>query len=175
MGWFMLIVSSIWIILTAIIYVSEQEFGFFTFLGAILIPLFFLVTGIIGIFSATKRVEVYRGFVVYHKGFTKKEYPISDIKTSKSQTETYSVGYYEDRVAATGHDSVTIFYDKNGKPIFKFGLAYENVERLKDDVKKARGKFTIGKEVFECLDFSIEILALLLFLVDSFLVYTDLQ
>lgn len=99
----------------------RTEFGFFTFLGAILIPLFFLVTGIIGIFSATKRVEVYRGFVVYHKGFTKKEYPISDIKTSKSQTETYSVGYYEDRVAATGHDSVTIFYDKNGKPIFKFG------------------------------------------------------
>lgn len=101
---------------------------------------FFLVTGIIGIFSATKRVEVYRGFVIYHKGFTKKEYPISDIKTSKSQTETYSVGCYEDRVAATGHDSVTIFYDKNGKPIFKFGLAYENVERLKDDVKKAREK-----------------------------------
>ncbi len=67
------------------------------------------------------------------------------ILAPKSQTETYSVGCYEDRVAATGHDSVTIFYDKNGKPIFKFGLAYENVERLKDDVKKARENLPLGK------------------------------
>ena len=37
-GCIMLLISSIFIILTVIFYVLEQEFGFYTFLGILLIP-----------------------------------------------------------------------------------------------------------------------------------------
>ena len=83
----MILISSIFIILTVIFYVLEQEFGFYTFLGTLLIPLIFFIFGILGIVAATKRVEIYKGKVVYHIGFTNKEYRMSDIRTSKTQTE----------------------------------------------------------------------------------------
>ena len=76
-GCIMILISSIFIILTVIFYVLEQEFGFYTFLGILLIPLIFFIFGILGIVAATKRVEIYKGKVVYHIGFTNKEYRIS--------------------------------------------------------------------------------------------------
>ena len=80
-GCTMILISSIFIILTVIFYVLEQEFGFYTFLGTLLIPLIFFIFGILGIVAATKRVEIYKGKVVYHIGFTNKEYRMSDIRT----------------------------------------------------------------------------------------------
>ena len=68
-GCTMILISSIFIILTVIFYVLEQEFGFYTFLGTLLIPLIFFIFGILGIVAATKRVEIYKGKVVYHIGF----------------------------------------------------------------------------------------------------------
>lgn len=54
---------------------------------------------------------------------------MSDIKASKTQTETYNTGlYYEDIAPASSYDKVTDFYDKKGKKIFEFGLAYYNVD-----------------------------------------------
>lgn len=35
-------------------------------------------------------------------------------------------------------DKVTVFYDEKGKKIFEFGLDYDNVERLKADVKNTQ-------------------------------------
>jgi len=138
-GCIMLLISSIFIILTVIFYVLEQEFGFYTFLGILLIPLIFFIFGILGIVAATKRVEIYKGKVVYHIGFTNKEYRMSDIKTSKTQTETYNTGlYHEDIVPVYSYDKVTVFYDEKGKKIFEFGLDYDNVERLKADVKNTQ-------------------------------------
>lgn len=138
-GCTMILISSIFIILTVIFYVLEQEFGFYTFLGTLLIPLIFFIFGILGIVAATKRVEIYKGKVVYHIGVINREYPMSDIRTSKTQTETYNTGlYYEDMVPTTGYDKVITFYDKTGKKIFKFGLAYYNVERLQTDVKNTQ-------------------------------------
>lgn len=138
-GCLMILMSSIFIILTVIIYVSDQEFGFYTFLGTLFIPLLFFAFGIIGIVTARKRVEIYKGKVVYHIGITNKEYRMSDIKTSKTQTEICDTGlYYENIVPANSYDKVTVFYDEKGKKIFKFGLAYDNVERLKTDVKNTQ-------------------------------------
>lgn len=92
-----------------IFYVLEQEFGFYTFLGTLLIPLIFFIFGILGIVAATKRVEIYKGKVVYHIGFTNKEYRMSDIRTSKTQTETYNTGLYlEDIVPVYSYDKVTV-------------------------------------------------------------------
>jgi len=80
-----------------------------------LIPLIFFIFGILGIVAATKRVEIYKGKVVYHIGFTNKEYRMSDIKTSKTQTETYNTGlYHEDIVPVYSYDKVTVFYDEKG-------------------------------------------------------------
>ena len=82
---------------------------------------------------------LYIGKVVYHIGFTNKEYRMSDIKTSKTQTETYNTGlYHEDIVPVYSYDKVTVFYDEKGKKIFEFGLDYDNVERLKADVKNTQ-------------------------------------
>lgn len=33
---------------------------------------------------------------------------------------------------------MTVFYDEKGKKIFEFGLDYDNVERLKADVKNTQ-------------------------------------
>ena len=109
-GCTMILISSIFIILTVIFYVLEQEFGFYTFLGTLLLPLIFFIFGILGIVAATKRVEIYKGKVVYHIGFTNKEYRMSDIRTSKTQTETYNTGLYlEDIVPVYSYDKVTVF------------------------------------------------------------------
>ena len=138
-GCTMILISSIFIILTVIFYVLEQEFGFYTFLGTLLIPLIFFIFGILGIVAATKRVEIYKGKVVYHIGFTNKEYRMSDIRASKTQIETYNTGLYlEDIVPVYSYDKVTVFYDEKGKKIFEFGLDYDNVERLKADVKNTQ-------------------------------------
>ena len=138
-GCIRILISSIFIILTVIFYVLEQEFGFYTFLVILLIPLLFFIFGILGIVAATKRVEIYKGKVVYHIGFINKEYRMSDIRTSKTQTETYNTGlHHEDVVPADSYDKVTVFYDEKGKKIFEFGLGYDNVERLKADVKNTQ-------------------------------------
>ena len=43
---------------------------------------------------------------------------MSDIRTSKTQTETYNTGLYlEDIVPVYSYDKVTVFYDEKGKKI----------------------------------------------------------
>ena len=70
---------------------------------------------IIGIVSATKRVEVYKKSD-YHIGFKNKEYRMSDIKTSKTKSETYRTGLdYGNIVPTYSYDKLTVFYDKKGK------------------------------------------------------------
>jgi len=138
-GGLMIFLSSIVIVLTTVFYVLEQDMDFYIFLGVLLIPLLFIIFGVIGVISATKRVEVYKGKIIYHIGLKNKEYCVSDIQTSKMQIETYQTGqYYEDMVPVENHDIITTFYDKSGKKVFKFGLGYYNVERFKTDVKNTQ-------------------------------------
>lgn len=70
----------------------------------------------------------------YRTLFKKFEYHMSDIKTTKAEYEETIVGYLNDITPVTSSDHITTFYDKSGKKLFKFGLAYENVERLQKDV-----------------------------------------
>lgn len=93
-GCLMILISIIFITTTVFSCIFMQEFVYYTFLAIflIIIPLPLFIFGIIGIVSATKRVEVYKGKVIYHIGFKNKEYRMSDIKTSKTKSETYRTG-----------------------------------------------------------------------------------
>lgn len=140
-GCLMILISIIFITTTVFSCIFMQEFVYYTFLTIflVIIPLPLFIFGIIGIVSATKRVEVYKGKVIYHIGFKNKEYRMSDIKTSKTKSETYRTGLdYGNIVPTYSYDKLTVFYDKKGKKIFKFGLAYDNVERLKADVNNTQ-------------------------------------
>ena len=100
--------------------------------------LFFIISGGIGIFSIAKRVEVYKGRIVYYNGFWKKEYRMSDICTSKTQEESFDIHNDVNAVNGTSWDMVTTFYDAAGKKLFKFGRAYQNTERLQKDAQNAQ-------------------------------------
>ena len=63
---------------------------------------------------------------------------MSDIKTTKAEHEEVTVGYLNDITPVTSYDYVTTFYNKSGKKLFKFGVAYENVERLQRDVQNTQ-------------------------------------
>ena len=130
--------SSAVVILTTIVCIIEQEMEFFEFLGVLFFPLFFIMFGVIGITSATKRVEVHKGKIIYHNGVKNIEYRMSDIKTFKKQSETFQVGYLEDIIPVESSDITTTFYDKTGKKVFKFGLSYDNLERLTTDIKNTQ-------------------------------------
>ena len=63
------------------------------------------------------------------------------LKHQKQKSETYRTGLdYGNIVPTYSYDKLTVFYDKKGKKIFKFGLAYDNVERLKADVNNTQKK-----------------------------------
>ena len=100
--------------------------------------LFFILVGCVCIFSITKRVEIYKGKIVYYNGFWKKEYRMSDICTSKTQEESFDIHNDVNAVNGTSWDMVTTFYDAAGKKLFKFGLAYQNTERLQKDAQNAQ-------------------------------------
>lgn len=111
---------------------------FYEFLGVLFFPLIFIMFGVIGITSATKRVEVHKGKIIYHNGVKNIEYRMSDIKTFKKQSETFQVGYLEDIIPVESSDITTTFYDKTGKKVFKLGSSYDNLERLTTDIKNTQ-------------------------------------
>lgn len=142
-GGLMILLGSMVVVVAAFFCLFEQDTDFFTFLGIILIPLLFILFGVIGVISAAKKVEVYNGKIIYYIGLKQKAYPMSDIITSKTQTEAYQSGlHYEDIVPVENNDIVTVFYDKAGKKVFRFGLAYDNVDRLKTDVVKTQKRIS---------------------------------
>ncbi len=134
----MIFFGSAVVILTTVICIVEQKMEFYEFLGILFFPLFFIMFGVIGITSATKRVEVYKGKIIYHNGVKNIEYRMSDLKTFKTQIETFQVGYLEDIIPVEADDTTTTFYDKTGKKVFKFGSAYYNIERLAADIKNTQ-------------------------------------
>ena len=123
----MLIPSIMIMALQIFFYKTERETEFPVFLGTLIFPIIFLIFGICGIAAAVKKVDIYKGKIIYRTLFKKFEYHMSDIKTTKAE-------YLNDITPVTSSDHITTFYDKSGKKLFKFGLAYENVERLQKDV-----------------------------------------
>ena len=130
----MLIPSIMIMALQIFFYKTERETEFPVFLGTLIFPIIFLIFGICGIAAAFKKVDIYKGKIIYRTLFKKFEYHMSDIKTTKAEYEETIVGYLNDITPVTSSDHITTFYDKSGKKLFKFGLAYENVERLQKDV-----------------------------------------
>ncbi len=79
------------------------------------------------------RCEAYKGRIVYSSLVKKKEYRLSDIAFSKEKLEEIHVDH-GDGNATDSWDLVTTFYDRQGKKLFKFGMAYSNVDLLVKDV-----------------------------------------
>ena len=71
---------------------------------------------------------------------------MSDIKTTKAEYEEATVGYLNDITPVTSSDHITTFYDKSGKKLFKFGLAYDNVQLLASDVKNTQKSISNQKK-----------------------------
>lgn len=100
--------------------------------------LFLTGIGIEGILSVRVRAEVFPdGQIRYYGMFRMRQYHISQIASSKTQDESFRVRYSEG-IAASHWDSVTTFTDADGKKLFRFGMAYQNVDRLQKSVKSSQ-------------------------------------
>ena len=133
-------------VLQIFFYITERETKFPVFLGTLIFPIIFLIFGICGIAAAVKKVDVYKGKIIYRTLFKKFEYRMSDIKTTKAEYEETTVGYLNDITPVTSSDHITTFYDKSGKKLFKFGLAYDNVQLLASDVKNTQKSISNQKK-----------------------------
>ena len=142
----MLIPSIVIMALQIFFYITERETKFPVFLGTLIFPIIFLIFGICGIAAAVKKVDVYKGKIIYRTLFKKFEYRMSDIKTTKAEYEETTVGYLNDITPVTSSDHITTFYDKSGKKLFKFGLAYDNVQLLASDVKNTQKSISNQKK-----------------------------
>lgn len=142
----MLIPSIVIMVLQIFFYITERETKFPVFLGTLIFPIIFLIFGICGIAAAVKKVDVYKGKIIYRTLFKKFEYRMSDIKTTKAEYEETTVGYLNDITPVTSFDHITTFYDKSGKKLFKFGLAYDNVQLLASDVKNTQKSISNQKK-----------------------------
>lgn len=142
----MLIPSIVIMVLQIFFYITERETKFPVFLGTLIFPIIFLIFGICGIAAAVKKVDVYKDKIIYRTLFKKFEYRMSDIKTTKAEYEETTVGYLNDITPVTSSDHITTFYDKSGKKLFKFGLAYDNVQLLASDVKNTQKSISNQKK-----------------------------
>lgn len=104
-----------------------------TILFGLLMTLFFLLLGGYDLVLLSTKCEAYKGKSVYSSFLKKKEYRLSDIAFSKEQIEEIHVDH-GDGNATNSWDRVTTFYNKQGKKLFKFGLAYNNVDLLVKEV-----------------------------------------
>ena len=67
----------------------------------------------------------------------RREYNLSDIASSNEKIEEFYKDYGDGNVTSSW-DKVTTFYNKQGKKLFKFGLAYDNVQLLVKEVKNTQ-------------------------------------
>lgn len=106
---------------------------------------FFLMFLLWDLYELTRKCERYKGKVVYSFFLKKKEYKLSDIAFSNQIIEDFYMDHGDGYVSRSW-DKVTTFYNKQGKKIFKFGLAYENVELLAREVKNAQKSISNQKK-----------------------------
>lgn len=77
--------------------------------------------------------------------YVKREYKLSDIAFSNEKIEEFYKDYGDGNVSSSW-DKVTIFYNKQGEKLFKFGLAYDNVQLLVRDVKNTQRSISNQKK-----------------------------
>lgn len=98
-----------------------------------LMTFFFLVLGMHDLVLLSIKCEAYKGKIIYSSILKKKEYRLSDIVYSKEMYEEIHADYGDGNVT-NSWDKITTFYNKEGKKLFKFGLAYNNVDLLVKEV-----------------------------------------
>lgn len=76
---------------------------------------------------------------------TKRAYNLSDIVFSNEKIEEFYTDYGDGNVSGSW-DKVTTFYDKQGKKLLKFGLAYDNVQLLAKEVKNTQKSIIKSKK-----------------------------
>ena len=116
------------------------------YMAEIFVVLFCLVFSFLGIYQNIKSVYVYKGKIVYKTLFKKKEYRPIEIYCAK--TKIVGTKAYVSDYGITGcgtWDKVTTFYNKSGKKLFAFGLAYENVSKLEKNITNNRKSFNGSK------------------------------
>ena len=116
------------------------------YMAEIFVVLFCLAFPFLGIYQNVKSVYVYRGKIVYKTLFFKKEYRPIEIYCAKIKiVETKAYVSYNGIPGCGTWDKVTTFYDKSGKKLFAFGLAYENVSKLEKNITNNRKSFNGSK------------------------------
>lgn len=105
----------------------------------------FLIFLLCTLYGLTKKCERYKGKVVYSFLLKKREYNLSDIVFSNEKIEEFSKDYGDGNVSSSW-DKVTTFYNKQGKKLFKFGLAYDNVQLLVSDVQNTQKSISNQKK-----------------------------
>lgn len=102
------------------------------------LSLLFAVPGILVLLLLRKELAVYKGRIEYCNGFYCKGYSLSEVYEYDTRLEETKAEYGDGYATPGSWDVVSIFYDKSGKKLFRFGLAYDNVERLKKEVDNCR-------------------------------------
>ena len=105
----------------------------------------FLIFLLCILYGLTKKCERYKGKVVYSVLLKKREYNLADIVFSNEKVEEFSTDYCDGNVSSSW-DKVTTFYNKQVKKLFKFGLAYDNVQLLVRDVKNTQKSISNQKK-----------------------------
>ena len=134
----------LYVVLSIFFLVCTLYFGILTFRAGIDTILFGIgITGICLIFllyalyGLTKKCEKRKEKVVYSFLLKKREYKLSDIAFFNQEIEEFYTDH-GDGCVSSSWDKVTTFYNRQGKKLFKFGLAYDNVPLLVRDVKKTQ-------------------------------------
>lgn len=142
----------LYVVMFILLLICTLYFGMITFCAGI--DTLLLGVGFTGIFlvfllwdlyGLTKKCEIYEGKVVYSFFLTKKEYNLSDIVSSSEKIEEFYKDYGDGNVSSSW-DKVTTFYDKQGKKLFTFGLAYDNVPLLSKEVKNTQKRISKQKK-----------------------------
>ncbi len=116
------------------------------YIFSIAVALFFASMGILQLFQLRKELAVYKGRLEYCNGFYCKTYSLSEVYEYDTRLEETSAEYGDGTATPGSWDEVSTFYDGNGKKLFRFGLAYNNVERFKKDVDNCRKSIRNNKK-----------------------------
>lgn len=84
-----------------------------------------------GLASFHFHVDVYKGRIVYDRLIWKKEYPLSEFGEPKEDAEPLVILHH-----STQWSTIYVFYDRNGKKMFKVYDQWTNAEKLYKEIKQ---------------------------------------
>ena len=139
--WVLTLISGIFLLALALVMAVLSVMTCETVGQAVVCGLIFLFLAGMGtreIRALRVRAEVFpHGQIRYYGIFRMRQYHISQIASGKTREESFPV-WYGDGISADHWDVITTFTDAEGKKLFRFGMAYQNVDRLQKSVKNSR-------------------------------------